>query len=159
MTEDEIIRFVAGLPGVRVETASQESGAPEVAWGDSFVYHDPGQGPDGKPGTPARMPFVTIVIKDYPGDTVSGVDRPGVFRLNIAVGRERFTELLGYPPAGYAERADSVDHRSVDRIHPHPVYAAQGWICVMNPGEATAEPVRSLLTEAHARAAGRHRAR
>jgi hypothetical protein len=37
------------------------------------------------------------VTQDYDGfDTGSNLNRPGVFRLNIAVGRDRFEELLGY---------------------------------------------------------------
>ena len=40
MTEAEIKEFAAGLPGVSVETASAASGAPEAAWGDSFIYFD-----------------------------------------------------------------------------------------------------------------------
>jgi hypothetical protein len=79
VTQDEIIQFAAALPGVAVETASQASGAPEVAWGDSFIYYDqPGQ--DTPPDR--RFPFATIVIKDYPGwDEFSDLSRDGVFRL------------------------------------------------------------------------------
>ena len=77
MTEDEIIAFAAGLPGVTVETASAGSGAPEVAWGDSFVYYDP---PGAEPEPPdRRWPFATLVIHDYAGfDESSRLDRDGV---------------------------------------------------------------------------------
>lgn len=134
--------------------ASEENGAPEIAWGDSFFFYDPDD------DTPAdrRLPFATIVTKDYDGfDTRSELNRPGVFRLNIAVGRRRFEELVGYPPAGHAEHRSGFDYTALDRLLPHPVYAAQAWVSVLNPGDRTGEQARSLLTEAHTRAAGRHR--
>lgn len=92
VTEDEIIQFAQGLPGVDVLTASEATGAPEIAWGDSFFYFDPDRDIPGD----RRFPFATIVTKDYPGfDEASNVDREGVFRLNVSVGRQRFAELYG----------------------------------------------------------------
>lgn len=44
MTEDEIITFAERLPGVDVLTASATTGAPEIAWGDSFFYYNPDRG-------------------------------------------------------------------------------------------------------------------
>ncbi len=104
------------------------------------------------------MPFATIVTKDYPGfDTTSDLDRPGLFRLNISVGRSRFEELCGYPPASHVEHAGQIDYASVDRLMPHPVYAVQAWVSIVNPGSATGDLARTLLVEAHGRAALRHR--
>lgn len=154
MTQDDIIAFVTALPATVVTTAREGDGSPDIAWGDTFVFH----APDGTPATAQRMPFATIVTKDYPGfDTASDLDRPGFFRLNIGVGRAAFEELLGYPPAAHAEHADGTDYAATDRLIPHPVYAAQGWVAVVNPGPATAGQVKDLLTAAGARAAERHR--
>ena len=85
------------------------------------------------------------MIKDYPGfDTESNLDRPGVFRVNIGVGRDEFQALdLG---SDYAE---------LDRLLAHPIYATQSWVCVLNPGPGTSSEVRRLLADAHAREAGR----
>lgn len=154
MTEKDIIAFVTGLPGVAVLTAGPENGAPEVAWGDSFFYYDP----DGDAPAARRLPFATIVVKDYPGfDTASDLNRPGVFRLNIAAGRAEFTKTLGYPPEAHPEHHAAIDYTVTDRFLPHPVYAAQAWPAVLNPGPATAEQARALLRTAHARAVARHR--
>jgi hypothetical protein len=149
MTEKDIIEFVTGLPGVVVFTAGPDTAAPEVAWGDTFVYY----APDGK--VPERQqPFATIVTKDYPGfDTASDLNRPEVFRLNVAAGRATFERLLGYPPAVHAEHHAGIDYTVTDRVLPHPVYAVQGWISILNPGEQA----RPLITDAHTRAAARHR--
>ena len=158
MTEDEIIAFAASLPGVTVETASAESGAPEAAWGDSFVYYDP---PGAEPEPPERRwPFATLVVHDYAGfDQSSRLDREGVFRVNVNVGKGRFEELVGYPPSQHAERRGDHDYTELDVLLPHPEYGQQAWVCVVSPGSATADLVRTLLAEARDRAAARHRPR
>jgi hypothetical protein len=152
VTESELIEFGAGLPGTVIVTASEENGAPESAWGDSFFFYDPDSAPENR-----KMAYATIVVTDYEGfDSASKLNRPEVFRLNIAVGRAAFERLLGYPPAAHPEHTDGVDYAAADRILPHPVYAAQSWIAIVNPGDATAAQARGLLREAHARAARRH---
>lgn len=152
MTEEEIIRFASGLPGVVVVTASEAGGVPEVAWGDSFFFYDPDGTGD------RRIPFTTIVTKDYDGfDMLSKLDRPGVFRLNVAVGRERFEELLGYSPAEHVACSASVDYAALDEVIPHPVYAAQAWVSILCPGPNTSEAARALITHAQQRAMVRHR--
>ncbi|WP_129843724.1 DUF6194 family protein [Streptomyces sp. RFCAC02] len=152
MSEDEIIAFTGALPGVVAYTADAGGGAPEIAWGDTFFFHDP----DGD--SPRRMPFATLVTKDYPGfDTESDLDRPGVFRLNVAVGRTVFEQLMGYPPAAHQGRHARFDYTVTDLLLPHPCYAAQGWVCVLNPARNTGEQARSLLAGARARAVRRPR--
>lgn len=133
VTEDEIIAFVGQLDGVEVTVASEENGAPEVAWGDVFF------------SLPERpQPFATLVKRDYPGvDEASQLDRPGFFRVNIGVGREQLRNVL----ASEGEH----DPAAVDRFFPHPVYASHGWVSVINP-HATSEIVRELLLKAYNRA-------
>ena len=55
-TEDEIIAFVRTLPGAVAVTVDAGSGAPEVAWGDSFFYYDP----DGD--SPRRTSVLTLSL-------------------------------------------------------------------------------------------------
>jgi hypothetical protein len=153
MTEQDIIEFAAGLPDVVAMTASEADGSPSVAWGDSFFFYDPDDDAANR-----RMPFATLVIKDYDGfDTFSNLNRPGVFRLNVGVGRTVFQELVGYPPAAHAEHHATFDYTAFDRLLPHPVYATQGWVSILNPGEATGEQALALLSDARTRAARRHR--
>lgn len=153
MTIDDLRAFIAErLAHVAVVVAGADNGAPRVAWGDVFCTYDPGP-PDAD--GPPRMPFATIVTRDYPGfDTSSDLDRPGVFRLNVAVGRRRFEEVLG---PGWADRP--VDPTALDVLMPHPVYAAQGWVSILNPSDASRSMVECLLTAAHDRAVAQHRAR
>ena len=89
--------------------------------------------------------FATIVTTDeHDEGTPSQLSRPGVFRLNIGVGRETFQRLVG----SIAEP----DYAALDRIVPHPVYARQLWISILNPSHDTfRDTVMPLLTEAHDR--------
>lgn len=153
VTETEIIDYLSGLPGVVTLTASKDSSAPEAAWGDTFFFYDPeGTRPENQ-----RLPFATLVIHDYAGwDTESHLDRDGIFRVNIAVGRSEFERLLGHSPAQHAAHHDEFDYAATDVLLPHPTYASQGWISVLNPAEQTGEHVRRLLDEAHALAVRRH---
>jgi hypothetical protein len=152
---EDLIQFVTGLSGTIAMTADAASGAPEVAWGDTFFYYEPDDNEANR-----RMPFATIVTKDYPGwDTASELNRPDVFRLNISVGRQVYEDLFRYPPAGHAEHELDHDYTAIDRVIPHPVYATQGWVSILNPGAATSVQAQQLLSGAHTRAAARHRPR
>jgi Family of unknown function (DUF6194) len=96
--------------------------------------------------------FATLVTTDE-HDEASNLSRPGVFRLNMGVDRETFE--------GVAAASPELDLTALDRVLPHPVYAAQHWICIVNPSETTfRDVVVPLLTVAHDRLAGqraRHR--
>ncbi len=96
--------------------------------------------------------FATIVTTDeHDMGTPSNLARDGVFRLNIGVGKGSFERLAG--------RSADPDYAALDTIIPHPVYAKQRWLAILNPSWATFdEVVKPLLTEAHDRLA-RPRAR
>jgi hypothetical protein len=156
VTETEIIEYVDGLPGVVTVIASEENAAPEAAWGDTFFFYDP----DGNTPENQRLPFATLVIHDYVGwDTESNLDRDGIFRVNIAAGRPGFERLLGYPPAQHQAHRDEFDYAATDVLIPHPMYASQGWVSILNPSEQTSVQLRQLLGEAHALAVRRHERR
>ena len=145
MDQGGITRYVAEtFDGVDVEVASQDNGAPEIAWGDTFFIYDPDCNLEGA----ARMPFATIVTKDYGDfDRASNLDRPSVFRLNIGVSRETYGSL--FPDDG------DHDFTVLDRLLPHPVYGRNHWVCVLNPSESTFRSLHPLLAEAYGIAAGR----
>ena len=89
--------------------------------------------------------FATVVWTDEHDDGApSKLSRPGVYRLNIGVGKESFQRMVG--------DITEPDYAAFDRILPHPVYAKQRWISILNPGEATLQKtVIPLLSEAHDR--------
>ena len=92
--------------------------------------------------------YATVVTTDE-HDEASNLTREGVFRLNMGVDRETFERAS-------AEAGSDPDYTAFDRVLPHPVYAAQRWICIVNPSKATfREVVVPLLTVAHDRLADR----
>ena len=91
--------------------------------------------------------FATVVWTDeHDMGPVSRLSRPGVYRLNIGVGKRTFERLVG--------SMTDPDYAAFDRILPHPVYAKQRWISILNPSEPTVrDVVLPLLTEGHDRLA------
>lgn len=132
MTESAIIRYITeSFAGVEVATVN----------GDSYFFYDPER----------KFPFATLVTGNA-HDQASDLDRPGVFRLNIGVGSDTYRSMFGEQPpfprdGGIVNTGH--DFTALDRIMPHPVYAAMSWVCVLNPGEATLETVKRLLAEAY----------
>ena len=89
--------------------------------------------------------YATIVTTDE-HDDASDLDRPGVFRLNIGVDRATFERFV--------DPAEPPDHTAIDVILPHPVYAAQRYLAILNPSEATwRDTLIPLLAIAHDRLA------
>ena len=98
--------------------------------------------------------YATIVTTDeHDEGAPTDLARPGAFRLNIGVGRETFDRLVG--------SMEAPDYAAYDRLLPHPVYAKQHWIAILNPSDATFDDVvLPLVAEAHDRLAAaraRHR--
>ncbi|WP_280447072.1 DUF6194 family protein [Nocardia brasiliensis] len=151
MTIDEIIDLLTGLDGILVLAPAPGDSTPEIAWGDKFFYYSP----DGVVPTNTQ-PFATIVTKDYPDDQNSRLNRPDAFRLNISVGKDTFTETLGYPPR---EVPADLDYSSTDIFLPHPTYAAAAWISVVEPGARTSDSARRFLRTAYDRARSHYQRR
>jgi len=152
MSIDEIIEFLAGLDGVLTLRPAPGDGSPEISWGDTFFYY----APDGEvPKT--TQPFATIVTKDYPGDELSRLSRPGAFRLNLFAGKDAFAGWTGRGPRDAA--TDEADPSAIDSVMAHPVHGPLGWLAVVNPGPRTEAAVRELLRTAHDLARSRHRRR
>ncbi|RYE88351.1 MAG: hypothetical protein EOP19_01660 [Hyphomicrobiales bacterium] len=118
-----------------------------AADGDHFFMFRPEVMPD----VDRRMPLATLVSSNR-YDEASDLDREGVYRLNIGLSKETFRDLFG-------DGGGDLDHATLDRLLPHPVYANSYWMCVLNPSEATWERVKPLLEEAYDVAAGRFRRR
>lgn len=91
--------------------------------------------------------FATIVTTDeHDEDAPSRLSRPGVFRLNLGVGGATFARVV--------DSGTEPDFAALDRLLPHPVYAKQHWISILNPSAATfRDVVRPLLDEAYQRVA------
>ena len=152
MDQDAIIHYVTDtFTGIELLQPTDGPGA-----GDTFIYYDPQHDLD-----PTRqLPFATIVTKDYGDfDNSSQLNRPDVFRLNIGVSRDTFRALFGYAPGEDRTESGDYDFAALDRLMPHPVYAPQSFVCVLNPSPETFEAVKPLLAEAYSRAATQYASR
>jgi hypothetical protein len=89
--------------------------------------------------------YATLVTTDE-HDEASNLDRPGVFRLNLGVDGETFERL--------ASAWQEPDYTAFGVVLPHPVYAAQRWISILNPtNEQFRDVVVPLIALAHDRLA------
>ncbi|MDP9603221.1 UNVERIFIED_ORG: hypothetical protein J2W38_003010 [Variovorax paradoxus] len=131
MTEDAITQHIIDMLA---------GGHFQIADDNTFFFHD---GDD-------KFPFATIVTKDNEFDNASKLDRPGVYRLNVGVGKETFRSLFGEEPA-------APDYSALDTLMPHPVYGKMYWVSVINPSAKTFETVKPLLVEAHGLLAARNK--
>ncbi len=111
-------------------------------------------------GPEHMFPFATLMTNDD-NDNASALNRPGVFRLNIGVGKPTFRAIIGgSSPAPNADNADeeanAYDFTALDQLLPHPVYGKMSWVCILNPSATTfATVVQPLLAEAYEIAVGR----
>ncbi len=140
MDESSIIHHLTtAFDDVRIETAD----------GSSFFFT----------GEDRKLPFATLVTKDN-YDKVSNLGRPGIFRLNIGIGKKTFLALFGPPPSQIGAAEPVYDFTALNQVMPHPVYGAMFWVCVLNPSDATFTGfVKPLLAEAWQLAAGKRQAR
>ncbi len=141
MTEDVISQYI---------TDTFADVHPVVAWGDTFFYYNPDR-PE-----PDEIYFASLKSQDDDYDNVSQLNRPGIFRLNIGIGRATYRILFGAQPprTGPSGVIDtSRDYTVLDQLLPHPVYARQYWVSILSPSAATFETViEPLLAEAYHRA-------
>jgi hypothetical protein len=96
--------------------------------------------------------YATMVTNnDY--DDGSDLDREGVFRLNLGLTRSTFERLVG----AQIDPAKTPDYTALDTLLPHPTYAAQRWVSILNPSATTwREVVVPLIAESHGRLAAQH---
>jgi hypothetical protein len=74
--------------------------------------------------------FATVVWTDeHDEGAPSNLAREGVYRVNVGVDRETFQRLVG--------SITHPEYAALDRFIPHPVYARQRWISVLNPSHQT----------------------
>jgi len=124
------------------------------ASGDTFFSYDP----DRDLPADRTFPFATIVTGDH-YDAVSDLTRPGDYRLNIGLTKATYTSLFGAVPTKRDENGvleTGFDHAVRDQVIPHPIYASQYWVSVVNPGEETLDVIRPMLAEAHEFAVRKH---
>lgn len=123
MNQSEVEAFVASLDNVQREEN----------FGYIFFFV----------GDDHRLPFTTIAETDNEYETISNLSREGVFRVNIGVSKATFESLLGDADAA------NIDYTALNVFMPHPDYAKQHFICILNPSGDNADAMKKLIVEAH----------
>jgi Family of unknown function (DUF6194) len=131
MNQEEVEAFIAQLENVQREEN----------FGYSFFFV----------GDDHRLSFATIANSDNDYDNVSNLDRDGVFRVNIGISRETFKNLIAKPDP------EPIDYSALNVFLPHPDYARQHFVCILNPSDENVETAKKLIVEAHSIAAARLR--
>ena len=129
MNQSEVEQFVSTLDNVQREEN----------YGYAFFFV----------GEDHRVPFVSISDSDNAYDTVSNLNREGVFRINIGVSSETFDSLVGH------SSAENIDYSALNVFLPHPEYAKQHFVCILNPAQDNVETTKKLIVEAHSIATAR----
>ncbi len=116
------------------------------SWGERGIFYNPG-------GRLKRGVYVlTVKEKDGENDKSSGLDREGIYRVNLGVRRESFCGMFGALPPRPGKGgvvAMAYDFSAQNVLLPHPVYAWMGWICVLNPSRERFEELKPLIREAY----------
>lgn len=128
----------------------------KASWGERACFVNPGS------RLPNGVYFATLKSADGAHDRASRLDRPGVFRLSLGIGRSAYLAQFGALPTrpaagGVVGTGD--DFSALDRLLPHPVYAWMGWVCVLNPSQPRLAALQPLLESAYADALNRLRRR
>ncbi len=107
----------------------------------SFFYN-----PDGS--LPKGIYLATIKESDGPNDKASHLDRDGIYRLSLGVGKKQYQLLFGEIPKRPA-KGDIVDldfdFSITGIVLPHPIYSWLGWVCINNPDSESLDLVKHLL--------------
>lgn len=116
------------------------------SWGEKGIFYNP----NGK--LKRGVYILTVKEKDGDNDKGSNLDREGIFRVNLGVRKNTFTDMFGKVPArppkgGVVDMP--YDFTEFDKILPHPVYAWISWISVLTPSEETFERLKPLIEEAY----------
>ena len=122
---------------------------PKASWGETSLFYNPGQ------LLPNGVYFCTIKEKDGDNDKASNLDREGVYRLSIGVGKESFESLFGARPkrpskGGIIDTEHEFTECNI--LMPHPIYGWMSWVQILNPSESKFKEIFSLISESHASA-------
>ncbi len=102
---------------------------------------------------PNGVYFSTIKESDGPNDAFSYLDREGIFRISMGIGKKKYEEIFGRVPKravkGQSTLAGIWDFEQPDVLTPHPVYAWMGWVCILNPTTLNQAMVKTLITDSY----------
>lgn len=97
---------------------------------------------------PKGIYFATIKESDGPNDKASNLNREGIYRLSVGVGKKQYQSLFDVipkrPAKGEVVELD-FDFTTTGILMPHPIYAWLGWVCINNPENQNLNLLKHLL--------------
>ncbi len=116
------------------------------SWGEKGIFYNPDH------VLKRGVYLLTVKEKDGNNDKGSDLDRENIYRVNLGIRKNTFSQLFGTvparPSAGGIVDMD-YDFTALDQMLPHPVYAWMAWICVLNPSLQTFEELKPYILEAY----------
>lgn len=88
------------------------------------------------------IPFASIATSDNEYDNVSDLDRDGIFRVNIGISKDTFQKLFSEPKKEW-------DYTELNSFVPHPHYAPQHFVCILNPVNNKLKETIKFINEAY----------
>ena len=117
------------------------------AYRERSFFYNPGK------VLPHGVYFSTIKESDGPNDAFSYLDREGVYRISIGIGKKNYQQIFGAVPKRAAKGESTLagiwDFHQLDLLTPHPVYAWMGWVCILEPTGLNQRTVKSLIAESY----------
>jgi len=126
-----------------------EGVVPKASWGETSLFYNPGK------LLPNGVYFCTLKEKNGDNDKASNLDRAGIFRLSIGIGKESYASLFGEKPKRPSKGCiidTGHDFTESNVLMPHPIYGWMSWVQILNPSEAMFIEILDLIEEAHTNA-------
>ena len=116
------------------------------SWGETSLFYNP------ENKLPNGVYFCTIKEKDGDNDKSSNLDRTGVYRLSLGIGKDVYEQLFGARPkrpnkGGIIDTRHDFTESNV--LMPHPIYGWMSWVQIINPSESKFEEILELIEIAH----------
>jgi hypothetical protein len=96
---------------------------------------------------------MTLAQADNAYDSVSNLNREGVFRVNIGISKKSYAAVID------STMSEPIDYTVLNTFLPHPEYAKQHFVCILNPNGGNVTMTQQLIREAHTLAQARAKKR
>jgi hypothetical protein len=119
---------------------------PKSSWGETSLFYNPGK------VLPNGVYFCTIKQKNGDNDKSSKLDRLGIYRVSIGIGKPAYETRFGERPKRPAKGgivATEHDFTALNELMPHPIYGWMSWVQILNPKLETYTDLKPLIQQAY----------
>jgi hypothetical protein len=127
-------------------TDTFEGVIPKSSWGETSLFYNPGK------TLPNGVYFCTIKEKNGDNDKSSNLDRAGVYRVSIGIGKPDYEALFGERPKRPAKGGiidTGHDFTALNELMPHPIYGWMSWAQILSPSTQSYTNHLPLIRQAY----------